>query len=87
LCFDSDLCDSFEINVHGGRRGDRAQALDLWWHPVASSEALDVLHQVMYPALYCRICMAIDIASNLPAFFIVDFVFADNRIYVMVTIN
>jgi len=44
LCFVSVLCDLFEIVYHGGRRGDTAQALAQWWHPVASSEALDVLH-------------------------------------------
>jgi hypothetical protein len=36
----------------------------------ASSEALDVLHQVMCPTLYCCIAMAIEIASNLPVYFI-----------------
>jgi hypothetical protein len=81
------LYDSSEIKILGGCRDDTAQALDRWWYPVASSEALDVLHQVMYPASYCHIRMAIDIASNLPAFFIVDFVFDDNSSYVMVTIN
>jgi hypothetical protein len=35
---------------------------------VASIKAWDVLHQVMHPALYRRIRMAIQIASNLPAF-------------------
>ncbi len=47
------------------------QALDQWWHPVVSSEALDVLHWVMCPASYRRICMAIKIASDLPAIFVV----------------
>jgi hypothetical protein len=45
---------------HGGRRGDTAQALDRWRHPVASSEALDVLHQAMCPASYRCIAMAIE---------------------------
>jgi hypothetical protein len=40
-------------------------------HPVALSEALDVLHQAMRPALYCRIRMAFKIASYSPAFFVV----------------
>jgi hypothetical protein len=44
----------------GGRRGDTAQALDRWRHPVASSEALDVLHQAMRPASYRCIAMAIE---------------------------
>jgi hypothetical protein len=41
---------------------------------VASSEALnelDLLHWVMRPTSYRRICTAIKIASNLPAFFVV----------------
>jgi len=38
---------------------------------VALSEALDVLHRAMRPTLNCRIRMAIEIASDLPAFFIV----------------
>jgi hypothetical protein len=46
------------------------QALDQWWHPVASSEALDVLHWAMGPALYRCIAIAIEIAIDLPAFFI-----------------
>jgi hypothetical protein len=61
----------FEFVDHGSRRGDMAQALNQWRHPVASSEALDVLHRVMCPASYRRIRMAIKIASNLPAFFVV----------------
>ena len=35
------------------------QVLAQWWHPVASSEALDLLYQVMRVVLYCRIGMAI----------------------------
>jgi hypothetical protein len=38
---------------------------------VASSEALDVLHWVMCPASYRRICMAINIASDSPAIVVV----------------
>ena len=33
----------FEFVDHGGRRGNTAQALAQWRHPVAMSEALDVL--------------------------------------------
>ena len=64
-----------------------ADARAIWhWHltvggiqGVALSEALDVLHRAMCPTLYCRIRMAIKIASDLPAFFVViDFVVADN---------
>jgi hypothetical protein len=65
------LCVSFEFVDHGGRRGDTAQALNQWRHPVASSEALDVLHRAMRPASYRRIRMAIEIANDLPAFFVV----------------
>jgi hypothetical protein len=51
-----------------------------WQYPVASSEALDVLHWAMGPALYRRIHMVIETASNLPAFFIVvDFLVANNQ--------
>ena len=65
---------------HGGRRGYVAQALTQWRHSVASSEALDVLHRMMHPALYSRICMAIKIASILPAFFVmVNFIVGHNR--------
>jgi hypothetical protein len=60
-----------EIDDLGGCRGNAVQALVGWWHPVAYSTAWDVLHRVMHPALYLRIRMAIEIASNLPAFFAV----------------
>jgi hypothetical protein len=60
----------FEIVDHGGRRGDTAQALARWWHPVASSEALDVLHRAMRLASYRCIAMAIEIVVDLPAFFV-----------------
>ena len=48
-----------------------AQALARWRHPVAPSEALDVLYRAMRPASYRRIDMAIEIASDSPAFFVV----------------
>jgi hypothetical protein len=38
-----------------------AQALARWRHPVAPSEALDVLYRAMRPMLYRRIRMAIKI--------------------------
>ncbi len=38
---------------------------------MASSEAPDVLHQVMRPALYRRTRKAIEIARDLPAFLVV----------------
>ncbi len=35
-----------------------------WWHPVASSEALDLLHWEMRVVMYRRIAMAIKMASK-----------------------
>ena len=67
------MCCFKEFVDHGGRRGNTAQALARWRHPVASSEALDMLHQAMRPALYRYIAMAIEIAIDSPAFiFAVD---------------
>ena len=60
---------STKIFDHGGRWGDTVQELDRWRHPVASSEAQDVLHRAMRPALYRCITMAIEIAIDSPAFF------------------
>jgi len=62
------LCVLFEIIDHGSRRGDTTQALTRWRHPLASSEALDVLHRVMRLASYRCIAMAIEIVVDLPAF-------------------
>jgi hypothetical protein len=64
------LCVLFEFVDHGGRRGDTAQALARWLHPVASSEAPDVIHRAMRPASYHCIAMAIEIVVDLPAFFV-----------------
>jgi hypothetical protein len=64
------LCVLFEIVDHGGRRGNTAQALAQWRPPVASSEVLDVLYWAMRPASYRCIVMAIEIAIDLPAFFV-----------------
>ena len=56
------------------------QALAQWQHPVASSEAWDLLYWAIRPALYSRIRTAIKDASNLPAFFFaVNFAVAHNR--------
>jgi hypothetical protein len=71
LCFVSVLCCFNEFVNHGGCQGVTAQPLARWRHPVASSESLDVLHQAMRPASYRHIRMAIEIASNLPAFLVV----------------
>jgi hypothetical protein len=69
-----------KIDDFGGCRGNVVQALAQWQHPVASSKAWDVLHRAMCPALYRHICMAIEIASNLPAFFVVvNFIVGRNR--------
>jgi hypothetical protein len=69
-----------KIVNHGGRRGNTAQALARWRHPEASMKALDVLRWAMCPTLYRCIRMAIEIASNLPAFLvIVDFVVGYNH--------
>jgi len=71
LCFGSVSCVFNEFVDHGGCRGNTVQALARWRHPVAPSEALEVLYQAMRPMLYRRIRMAIEIASDLPAFFVV----------------
>jgi hypothetical protein len=60
------LCCFNEFVDHGGRWGDMAQALARWRHPLASSEALDMLYRAMRPVSYRCIAMAIKIASNLP---------------------
>jgi hypothetical protein len=65
------LCCFNEFFDHGGRRGDTAQALARWLHPVASSEAPDVIHRAMRPASYYLTHMAIEIAIDSPAFFVV----------------
>jgi hypothetical protein len=69
-----------KIDDLGSHRGDAVQALAQWRHPVASSKAWDVLHRAMHPALDRCIRMAIEIASDLPAFFLVlDFIVGHNR--------
>jgi hypothetical protein len=55
---------STDLDDFGGRQGDTHQALT----QLALGEALDVLYWTVHPALFCRICMAIEIASNLPSF-------------------
>jgi hypothetical protein len=57
-----------KIVNHGGHQGNMAQALARWRHPEASRKALDLLHRVMRPAVYCPIRKAITIASYLPDF-------------------
>jgi hypothetical protein len=65
------LCVLFEFVDHGSRWGNTAQALARWQHPVAQIEALVVLYRAMRPVSYRRIRMAIEIASDSPAFFVV----------------
>jgi hypothetical protein len=60
---------STEIVDHGGRRGDAMRAPARWRHPVALSEALNVLHRAIRPTLYRRIRMTIEIVVDLPDFF------------------
>jgi hypothetical protein len=43
------------------------RALGRWRHPVASIEALDMLHRAMCIASYRCITMATEIVVNLPA--------------------
>jgi hypothetical protein len=65
------LCCFNDFFDHGGRRGNTAQALARWLHPVALSEAPDVTHRAMRPASYRLTRMAIKIASDSPACFVV----------------
>jgi hypothetical protein len=74
------LCVLFKFVDHGSRWGNTAQALARWQHPVAPSEALDVVYWAMRPALYRRIHMAIKIASDSPEFFVVADLFLHTNI-------
>ncbi len=44
------------------------QVLAQWWHPLVSTEALDLLHWAMCAVSYCRIPMAIKTASFVGVF-------------------
>ena len=44
------------------------RVLARWWHPVASSEALDPLHRAMRAVSYRRITMAIETARKVGVF-------------------
>ena len=48
------------------------RALAQWRHPLALSEALDVLHRAMRPTSHRRIRMVVEIVVKLPAFFVVS---------------
>jgi hypothetical protein len=45
------------------------QVLAQWWHPVASNEALDLLHWAMHTVSYRHIAMTIKTASFVGKFF------------------
>ena len=50
---------------HGSRRGDMAQAIARWQHPVASRESRDVLQWVMRPAGLNPHMLAFPFLSNI----------------------
>jgi hypothetical protein len=50
------------------------RVLAQWWHPVAFSEALDLLYWAMRAVLYCHIAMVIDTASKVGVLFDCHFV-------------
>ena len=52
----------------GGRRGDTEQVVTQWRRPLASGEALDMLHWAMRSILYRHTAMAIAKARNGGAF-------------------
>jgi hypothetical protein len=47
--------------------------LTRWWHPVASSEALDLLYQAMHAVLYRCTVVAIEMASLFGTFILSSF--------------
>ena len=49
---------------HGGGQGNTKRVVTRWQHPVASDEALDMLHQAMPRALLQRIRMTIKMACD-----------------------
>jgi hypothetical protein len=53
-----------EFVDHGDHKGITAHELAQWRHPVASSEALDMLYRAMHPTLYRCIAGAIEITSD-----------------------
>jgi hypothetical protein len=74
------LCCFNKFVDHGGRRGNTAQALTRWLHPVALSEAPDVIYRAMRPASYHCITMANEIAIDSPAFFVAVDLFSPTTI-------
>jgi hypothetical protein len=61
---------STKIVDHGDRRVNAMRALAQWRHPLASCEALVVLHPAMHPESHRHICMVVEIIVDLPAFFV-----------------
>jgi hypothetical protein len=59
---------STKIVDHGGCHGNAMQSLARWRHPLASIEALVVLHRSMRPAPHRRIRMVVEMVADLPAF-------------------
>jgi hypothetical protein len=60
-----------KIDDHGARRGNTGQILARWRHPVSSSRvALDLPYWAMRSAPYHLIRMAIEMASEVGAFFL-----------------
>ncbi len=65
-CHNSIFC--AKIDDHDVRRGDTGQILAQWRRMVASRVALALPSWAMCLALYCLICMAIEMASEVGAF-------------------
>jgi hypothetical protein len=55
---------------HGIRWGDTGRIIAQWWRPVAYRVALDLPHWTMRSATYHLIRMAIEMASEAAAFFL-----------------
>ncbi len=82
-------CVFHQNHINFGRQGNMVQTLAQWQHPVASSEALDVLHWTMHPASHQCIPMVIKIASNFLIFFAWSFLLSPKTVaydHAMVTV-
>jgi hypothetical protein len=66
----------YKIDDHGGRRGDTRRILARWRRPVASKVVLDLPYWGMRSAPYHLIWMAIKMASEVGAFFVLYYVFS-----------
>ena len=69
-----------------GRQGNTAQTLAQWRHPVASSEALDVLYWAMCPTLHYQKPMVIKISPHFFALLILllPITVANNHVMVII---